>query len=288
MTENNTPRARGIYKEEKMKLWLMEATAFAHIASFFCFLKFFDRTKMYFTKGFVSYILIGVWFILTAACVIYSLRADKSIGFKRQNDAFFSGVTCVAFAISGIIAGILNKDYIFLILALVSAVYFLPKQVRIPTTPRALCGIAAVVFLIYAIYVTYFDPNVPVNSPAKVIRLLGLATGALFIVYDIRAELGLISERAFNVVGSIALITLSFSMPTAIVLKDVKGSTPVTVLAYAALAYMLNFLLAKRKHEDETTIQTADTPENQENPDAQEEYCEVGESQEDQSTDENS
>lgn len=273
MKDNDRAYSKKPHKEEKLKAILMLSMLFTHLAGYLCFLKMFDRERLYFTKDIASYILIGVWLITTVACVAYSLRSDRSSSFKKKNDTSLSVTTCAVIVAAGIAAGIASKDIIFCILALISLIYFLPQKINIPTIARALCGIAAIALLIYCVAITYFDYSVPVNSPAKVLRLLGLGAVALFVVYDIRADLGLTSERAYNVTGSIAMITLSLCMPTSIALKDTNGSLPMTLLTFAMLAYMLNFLLAKRIPEERST----DTPNNQE----QAESCENNDPKED-------
>jgi len=131
------------------------------------------------------------------------------------------------------------------VLALLSAVHFalcalIEKSISFG---RADFGIITVAFLaVYVVYL-YFDNDLPINSPGKILNQISFLFAAVFFLYETRLSIGREKWRAYVAFGFIsALLSAYSSIPSLIYYfaegTEIAGSVYEMVLAAALFIFV--------------------------------------------------
>ena len=147
------------------------------------------------------------------------------------------------------------------ILAILSAAHFALNSLieSYASYERANLGLCVVIFLaVYSIYL-YFNDDLPMNSPAKVLDLMACLFAALFILYETRLSIGREKWRSYVAFGFIAsLITAYNSIPSLLFYfiegEQISTSIYEMVLCFTLFAFITSrILLTGWLIEDETS-----------------------------------
>ena len=133
-----------------------------------------------------------------------------------------------------------------------------------PSILRAAAGCAAVSFsALYAAYL-YFDANLPLNAPNKIVDQLAFLSCALFLLYETRISLGRGKWRAYPVFGLISALLCAYSSVPSIIVYIVKGQLisrsiyeNIFILTVATFIGFRLFLTASATEDKESPFVTA-------------------------------
>ena len=112
------------------------------------------------------------------------------------------------------------------VLALLSAVHFALCVLieRSVCFGRADFGIVTVAFLaVYAIYL-YFENDLPINSPGKILNQLAFLFAAVFFLYETRLSIGREKWRAYIAFGFIAALISAYSSIPSLIYYFARGT----------------------------------------------------------------
>ena len=111
------------------------------------------------------------------------------------------------------------------VLAILSAVHFVLCALieKGASSGRANFGICTVAFLaLYAIYL-YFDGDLPINSPGKILDQMSYLLAAVFFLYETRLSLGRERWRPYIAFGLITALVTAYSSIPSLIFYFAKG-----------------------------------------------------------------
>ena len=129
------------------------------------------------------------------------------------------------------------------VFAVCSAVHFsLTATIENRTNAsRAAFGLCTVIFLaLYAAYI-YFDTNLPINAPSKIIDEMAYLFAAVFFLYETRLSLGREKWRAYIAFGFVASLLTAYSAIPSLVVYFAKDSF-LSLSIYESLLTLALFL----------------------------------------------
>ena len=127
------------------------------------------------------------------------------------------------------------------VLAVLSVIHFVLAAlvVKQNDTRRADFGLITVIFFsLYAAYL-YFNNEMPINAPAKIIDQSAYLTAALFFLFETRISIGRERWRAYRAFGFISMLLAAYSSIPALIVYIANG----TVISNSIYETMLTFVL---------------------------------------------
>lgn len=134
------------------------------------------------------------------------------------------------------------------VLAILSVAHFILAALvtKSKDTRRADFGLITVVFLaLYATYL-YFNTELPINAPAKIIDQSAYLAAALFFLYETRISIGREKWRAYRAFGLIALILTAYSSIPALIVYMAKGEVISNTITETVLSFTLSLFIGAR------------------------------------------
>jgi hypothetical protein len=126
---------------------------------------------------------------------------------------------------------------------------------------RALFGIAITAFLIlYAVYL-YFNKELPLNSPNKLVDQIAYVFAAIFFLFETRISLGRESLGGYRAFGYCAALLTAYSAIPSLAVFFIKGeiisnSIYETVVTFTLLIFTVSRLLLLRELEADEDCET--------------------------------
>ena len=244
----------------------------------------FDLNSHYFNGKTLINIANYTTAIITLVCLTYPVFAERG----RRYIASFStpatyapaGICAVAATFMGF--NLLNTpmpykgefnasitgplQIVLGVLAILSVSYFVLNAfiTSAPSVARGAAGCIATAFTAaYAAYL-YFDTNLPLNAPNKIVDQLAFLSCALFLLYETRISLGRGKWRLYPAFGLVGALLCSYSAVPSLILYFVKGQLisrsiyeNIFILAMGIFILCRLILLCHVKEDRESSFVTA-------------------------------
>ena len=243
-----------------------------------CLFAFYESNVGYFRAGFPSVIVTALYLLGLALCVcpLFLLprgRTTVNEGFRRHLSFALRCPAVVAFFICGIIilgngaTQSIKLDILTGFLCIVSTLYFLfsalselPRFQDRPNASRPWVCIVVIAALLLMLSSAYFDMTVNINGPFTTVFLFSLLACALFLLGEMRLDIGRPMTR-IHFVSGLAAFFLSASSAIGNLLFCFSGNTgvgktiadptrPILLLTLSlfVLARLLSFTVQKQEN----------------------------------------
>ena len=134
------------------------------------------------------------------------------------------------------------------VLAILSVIHFILATliVKLKDTRRADFGLITVIFLsLYATYL-YFNNEMPINTPAKVIDQSAYLASALFFLYETRISIGRERWRAYRTFGFISILLTAYSSIPSLIVYIADGAVISNSIYETLLSFVLLLFIGAR------------------------------------------
>jgi hypothetical protein len=184
----------------------------------------FDRSVGYFNNGPLSTLLYIMLALIPAAALVYALLARKvapcSIPAERTTLSRIAALSVVGALVVLVVfhawSLILNGSQPLTLLVTLAAALAIPYFAASRKAPPIWSGIAAVACFVLCIVTEYFDALVTINSPIKLMHLIGFLSASLYLLTELFALAGVPKPRralplaavaaAYGIIGGVSHI----------------------------------------------------------------------------------
>ena len=229
MNENTKKRAGVAFLASALSLAVISAILRA-LNIFF----FFDSNLGYYKSGaalpLISNILLGVGAVFFIAFAFIYFKNDdpkySSPCATQVSVSVISAVTALALAAGDIINAVkdmLNADkdgrlgILTAVLSLMCALYFICALVDIKPIFKALAGIFTIARLTFMLGASYFDQNVQMNAPDKIMFGLACVFSMLFVASELKVFVGTAKMPVYLISAALSTVfSATASIPSII------------------------------------------------------------------------
>lgn len=187
---------------------------------------FFDSDIGYYTSGAVMPTVFNLFLVASVIFfIIYSFTGEKPHTMEYRAPSAISKVLLIVPAILSASLIALNVPkvssaplYLALVAISVLAVfYFISDLLKLSISARALLNILLVILLTLLLAFSYFDQNVQMNAPDKILFGLACISGMLFTVSELKLVVGTPRPAIYHIsVASTILFGSASSIPSII------------------------------------------------------------------------
>ena len=172
-----------------------------------------------------------VFYLCEALCLVIAIAALVTLGKKIRiaqpapsSVSLFAGLFCGFLMAASVALYFLETPIdaafgsylviIALVLALVSAVYFLlgATAQKLGYTVKSLLCFAVILWAMVNLFVLYFDITLTINNPAKIAEQLALVSVMLYFLYECRFFLEKQRPAVYLAIGFISCVLLGVSV----------------------------------------------------------------------------
>ncbi len=217
------------YFNDKLIISIANGISFAGVFILFSFIFISPKIKVSASfKGASTFIPSGM---VSGALVFLALELVSLVASKPGD--FFTLKTLSSF--SNIFPLMTAALALASVIHFLSAVLYTDKE----NDRRALFGILTVIFLaFYALYL-YFDTELPLNAPNKLVDMTAILITALFFLYETRISIGREIWRAYFAFALTASLVTAYSSIPTLIYALASGDLVSDSIAGAALTFTL-------------------------------------------------